>query len=50
MKESCTGREGPKYGIVEFLEIKYLYLGAAGQRGSIRNVVVSASARTIACA
>ncbi len=27
MKESGIGREGGKYGIEEFLEIKYLYLG-----------------------
>ena len=27
MKESGLGREGSKYGIEEFLEIKYLCLG-----------------------
>jgi len=27
MKESGIGREGGKYGIEEFLEIKYLCLG-----------------------
>ncbi|TVR84613.1 MAG: NAD-dependent succinate-semialdehyde dehydrogenase [Rhodospirillales bacterium] len=30
MKESGIGREGSKYGIEEFLEIKYLCLGAIG--------------------
>ncbi|MGH6927919.1 MAG: aldehyde dehydrogenase family protein, partial [Dongiaceae bacterium] len=27
MKESGTGREGSKYGIEDFLEIKYLCMG-----------------------
>ena len=27
MKESGIGREGSKYGIEEFLEVKYLCLG-----------------------
>ena len=30
MKESGLGREGSKYGIEEFLEIKYLCLGGIG--------------------
>jgi succinate-semialdehyde dehydrogenase/glutarate-semialdehyde dehydrogenase len=28
MKESGIGREGSKYGIEEFLEVKYLCMGA----------------------
>jgi succinate-semialdehyde dehydrogenase/glutarate-semialdehyde dehydrogenase len=27
MKESGTGREGSKYGIEEFIEVKYLCMG-----------------------
>jgi succinate-semialdehyde dehydrogenase / glutarate-semialdehyde dehydrogenase len=27
MKESGIGREGSKYGIAEFLEVKYLCMG-----------------------
>jgi succinate-semialdehyde dehydrogenase/glutarate-semialdehyde dehydrogenase len=30
MKESGTGREGSKYGIEDFLEIKYVALGGLG--------------------
>jgi succinate-semialdehyde dehydrogenase/glutarate-semialdehyde dehydrogenase len=30
VKESGLGREGSKYGIAEFLEIKYLCLGGMG--------------------
>ena len=30
MKESGIGREGSKYGIGEFLEIKYLCMGGIG--------------------
>ncbi|MGH7084240.1 MAG: aldehyde dehydrogenase family protein, partial [Acetobacteraceae bacterium] len=30
MKESGLGREGSKYGIEEFLEIKYLAIGGIG--------------------
>ena len=30
MKESGIGREGSKYGIEDFLEIKYLALGGLG--------------------
>jgi succinate-semialdehyde dehydrogenase/glutarate-semialdehyde dehydrogenase len=30
MKESGTGREGSKYGIEEYLEVKYLALGGIG--------------------
>ena len=32
MKESGVGREGSKYGIEEYLEIKYLCLGGIGDR------------------
>src|SRR5579875_246302 len=46
VKESCTGREGAKYGIVEFLEIKYLYLGAAGQRPANSSVAGPPAARS----
>ena len=31
VKESGVGREGSKYGIEEFLEIKYLCLGGVDQ-------------------
>ncbi|HVT26197.1 MAG TPA: aldehyde dehydrogenase family protein, partial [Rhizomicrobium sp.] len=31
MKESGIGREGSKYGIEDFLEIKYLALGGLGK-------------------
>jgi succinate-semialdehyde dehydrogenase/glutarate-semialdehyde dehydrogenase len=27
VKESGTGREGPKYGILDYTEIKYLCVG-----------------------
>ena len=30
MKESGIGREGSKYGIEEYLEIKYLCMGGVG--------------------
>ncbi len=30
MKESGIGREGSKYGIEDFLEIKYLCMGGIG--------------------
>jgi succinate-semialdehyde dehydrogenase/glutarate-semialdehyde dehydrogenase len=30
MKESGIGREGSKYGIEDFLEIKYVLLGGLG--------------------
>ena len=30
MKESGLGREGSKYGIEDYLEIKYLALGGIG--------------------
>jgi succinate-semialdehyde dehydrogenase/glutarate-semialdehyde dehydrogenase len=30
MKESGIGREGSKYGIEDYLEIKYLALGGLG--------------------
>lgn len=30
MKESGNGREGSKYGIEEYLEIKYLCFGGIG--------------------
>ena len=30
MKESCTGREGSKYGIEDYLEIKYGLIGGIG--------------------
>jgi succinate-semialdehyde dehydrogenase/glutarate-semialdehyde dehydrogenase len=30
MKESGIGREGSKYGIEEFVEIKYVALGGLG--------------------
>jgi succinate-semialdehyde dehydrogenase/glutarate-semialdehyde dehydrogenase len=30
VKESSVGREGSKYGIDEYLEIKYLCLGGIG--------------------
>jgi succinate-semialdehyde dehydrogenase/glutarate-semialdehyde dehydrogenase len=30
MKESGIGREGSKYGIEDFLEVKYLAMGGLG--------------------
>ena len=30
MKESGIGREGSKYGIEEFVEVKYVLLGGIG--------------------
>ncbi len=33
MKESGIGREGSKYGIEDFLEIKYLCIGGLGTSG-----------------
>jgi succinate-semialdehyde dehydrogenase/glutarate-semialdehyde dehydrogenase len=30
MKESGTGREGSKYGIEDYLEIKYCLIGGIG--------------------
>ncbi|MCZ6740569.1 MAG: aldehyde dehydrogenase family protein, partial [Alphaproteobacteria bacterium] len=30
VKESGTGREGSKYGIDEFVEVKYMCLGGIG--------------------
>jgi hypothetical protein len=33
MKESGIGREGSKYGIEEFLEVKYLCMGGIGRWG-----------------
>jgi succinate-semialdehyde dehydrogenase/glutarate-semialdehyde dehydrogenase len=32
MKESGIGREGGKYGIEDYLEIKYVLLGGIGPR------------------
>jgi hypothetical protein len=32
MKESGIGREGSKYGIEEFLEVKYLCMGGKPRR------------------
>jgi hypothetical protein len=39
MKESGIGREGSKYGVEEFLEVKYLCMGGIAGNGSTKRVL-----------